>query len=93
MHLAILTLRFRLPGNRSLKDKRRRLNGLRDRFGKLPGIAVCESGLQDSTQEAEWSFVAVGTTRAIVDQSLDKIEDWIVESVDAVILHQNRELL
>ncbi|MFK7916113.1 MAG: DUF503 family protein, partial [Pseudomonadales bacterium] len=44
MKTVALQVRFVLHGCRSLKDKRKRLRGLRDRFGKQTGLAVCESG-------------------------------------------------
>lgn len=69
LHIAVLRLRFHLEGCGSLKDKRQRLSGLRDRFGRLPGIAVCESEAHDSLAEAEWSFVAAGGSRQITSSA------------------------
>ncbi|MEE4283615.1 MAG: DUF503 family protein [Pseudomonadales bacterium] len=43
MNIACLTIVFHLHGCQSLKDKRQRLAGLRDRFGKQTQVAVCES--------------------------------------------------
>ncbi len=43
LHIAVLRLRFHLEGYASLKDKRRRLCGLRDRFGRLPGYGCQRS--------------------------------------------------
>jgi len=93
LHIALLRLRFHLEGCASLKEKRQRLAGLRDRFGRLPGIAVCESGAQDALDEAEWSFVAAGTSRQINDRALADIESFIGESVDARVMARDLEIL
>ena len=93
LHISVLRLRFHLEGCTSLKDKRQRLGGLRDRFGRLPGIAVCETGSQDALAEAEWSFVAAGGSRQITDRALAEIEDFVAESVDARVMRRDLERL
>ena len=93
MHIAILTLRFHLEGCVSLKEKRQRLSGLRDRFGRLPNVAVCESGEPDTLQRAEWSFVVVAGTRAIADKQVAEIETFVAESLDARVGGRELEYL
>ena len=91
LHIAVLRLRFHLEGCGSLKDKRQRLSGLRDRFGRLPGIAVCESDAHDSLAEAEWSFVAAGGSRQITDRLVADVETFVAESVDARVMARDLE--
>lgn len=91
MHIGVLTLRFMLHGCRSLKEKRQRLSGLRDRFGKSVTVAVCESAYQDSHQHAEWTFVAVGQTVKLVDQMLGEIEQKVYDYTDAAVIDVARE--
>jgi hypothetical protein len=93
MRIGVLTVSFSLPGCRSLKEKRQRLAGLRDRFGRYSNVAVCESDFADVHQRAEWSFVAAAQSAALVDQTLTEIESRILESVDAEVLNFGRELL
>ena len=90
MHIAVLSLRFHLEGCTSLKEKRQRLGGLRDRFGRQPNVAVCESGDQDARERAEWSFVVAAGTRAIVDRTVAEIETFVAETLDARV--SGREL-
>lgn len=92
MRIGVLSLRLRLEGCSSLKEKRQRLNGLRDRFGRLPAVAVCESDLADSRQQAEWSFVCAGNDAANVTRKLDGIEKFVLENVDADIVDRQFEL-
>ena len=74
-----------LPGCRSLKEKRQRLGGLRERYGRQVNVAVCESNFQDVHDRAEWTFVAVARPRGSIEQTLADIEQRILESVDATI--------
>ncbi len=90
--MGLLVLEFHLTGCTSLKEKRGRLGGLRDRFGRLPHVAVCESDFADSLQRAEWSFVALGHDVAFVSGTLQEIERDIVGRVDAVIARRRREM-
>jgi uncharacterized protein YlxP (DUF503 family) len=76
-----------------LKEKRQRLSGLRDRFGRHTGIAVCESGLQDAHQRAEWTFVAVGQNSALVDRTLADIEQKVELNGDANLIDVERTVI
>lgn len=92
MFAGLLTLTFHLEGCRSLKERRQRLGGLRDRFGRLPQIAVCEQP-SDTLQHACWHFLALAQTRAQVEQSLDRIEQFAARELDAVLTEQSLEWL
>ena len=93
MHIGVLDLDFHLPGCAALKEKRRRLARLRDKFGRVPNLAICESDHQDAHQRARWSVVAVAADAVVVEQSLANVERWAAESVDATIVGVDRELL
>ena len=93
MHIGKIKLSFRLPGCRSLKEKRSRLRGLRDRFGKSPMLAVCEIGGKDSHQFSEWIFLACSMERALIDKNFSKIESFVSTSLDAQVLEIVREWL
>lgn len=92
MHIGVLDLDFHLAGCASLKEKRRRLSRLRDKFGRVSNLAVCESDFQDSHQRARWSVVAVAGDAVVVEQSLASVERWAAESVDATIVGVDRDL-
>ena len=90
--VGLLELEFHLEGCASLKEKRGRLAGVRDRFGRLTNVAVCESEFADVHQRARWSFVATGSDVRVVNSTLDALERDIVLHIDAVITHRTREL-
>jgi hypothetical protein len=93
MRVGVLALDFHLPGCASLKEKRRRLARLRDKFGRIANLAVCESGFQDSHQRARWSVVAVASDAVVVERSLADVEQWAAMSVDANIVGVDRNSL
>lgn len=93
MHIGVLELHFHLPGCASLKEKRSRLQRLRDKFGRTPNLAVCESGYQDTHQRARWDIVAVASNAKVVEQALANVETWAQERLDATIIGVERELL
>ncbi len=93
MHVGVLALDFHLAGCASLKEKRRRLARLRDKFGRIANLAVCESGFQDSHQRARWSVVAVASDAVVVERSLADVEQWAATSVDATIVGVDRNSL
>ncbi len=93
MNVALLQVVFHLSGCRSLKEKRQRLKGIRDRFGRSPNVAVCESAHQDALQRAEWSFVASASSRAVVEKCLSEIERSLSLSVDAELVDVRRRWL
>jgi uncharacterized protein len=93
MQIGVLRVSFALPGCRSLKEKRQRLGGLRERFGKQVNVAVCESDFQDMHDRAEWTFVAAALTGKLIDQTLTEIENRIIETVDATVSGIDREIV
>lgn len=93
MVIMVMVVDFHLVGCQSLKERRHRLSGLRDRFGKQSNVAVCESAYQDHHQQAQWTFVGVGSSHRLVEQTLAAIESALQERVDAVITGLTRESL
>ncbi|MDX1464675.1 MAG: DUF503 domain-containing protein [Halomonas sp.] len=93
MHITILTLTIALPGCRSLKEKRQRMGGLHERFGRYPAIAVCESGDHDRHAASEWTFVVVGRTARAVEALCSEVEERCQRTVDGRVMNVRRELL
>jgi uncharacterized protein YlxP (DUF503 family) len=84
---------FHLGGCRSLKEKRQRLKGMRERYGKKPNVAVCESDYQDVHQRAQWAFVATAGSGDVAERSLSEILQNIESSVDAQLIGVEQETL
>ena len=92
MHIGVLALDFHLAGCRSLKEKRRRVGRLRDKFGRIANLAVCESAYQDShsARAGRWSRWRRCQGRS---GGVDEVERWVAESVDATIVDVDREVI
>lgn len=93
MHIGMMIIEFFIEGCNSLKEKRRRMSGIRVRFGSKLNIAVCESNYQDMHQKAEWTFVAVANDSKSLNQTFTNIENQIESNVDALLTNIHREEL
>jgi len=93
MHIVVLTMRFSLPGCRSLKEKRQRMGGIQERYGRQPAVAVCESGDRDRLDSSEWSFVVTGLSAQEVESLCSEIEDRMQRTVEARVTDVIREKL
>lgn len=93
MHISVLTLIFSLPGCGSLKEKRQRIGGMHERFGRNPAVAVCESGELNRHDASEWSFVVVANSEREVESLCSQIEDKIQRTVDGRVMNVTRQLL
>lgn len=92
MNIAVMTLYISLPGCASLKEKRQRMGGLHERYGRNPAVAVCESG-RDRLDMSEWSFIVVGNDGQQVESLCSEIEDKVQRTVDGRVTDAVRELL
>ena len=93
MHVGLLQIEFFLSGCRSLKEKRQRLGGIREKYGRTANVAVSESARQDTHQRAQWSFVAIATSPDVVERTLSEIERSLQSTVDAQLVSAEREWL
>jgi uncharacterized protein len=93
MQIGLLIVRISLPGCRSLKEKRQRLGGLHERFGRNAAVAVCESADQDAHERSEWSFVVVSQTARGLESICSDIERRVLSSIDGVVVNVTRERL
>lgn len=93
MHIGILTVTFSLPGCSSLKEKRQRVGGLHQRFGRNPAVAVCESGQRDQHDASEWTFVIAMTTKREIESLCSQIEDKLQSIIDGRIMTIEKEFI
>lgn len=93
MHIAILTVSISLPGCRSLKEKRQRMGGIHERFGRNPAVAVCESGERDRLDASEWTFLVAANESQKTESLCSEIEEKLLRSVDGRLGDMTREWL
>ena len=70
-------IEIRIPGVRSLKEKRRVVKSLKEQIRNRFNVSVAEVGALDSWQRAEIGICCVSNSRARSDQMLAKVVDKI----------------
>jgi uncharacterized protein len=83
MHLATTTWDLHLPACHSLKEKRSVLKPLTNGLRRALNVSVAETGHQDTWQRAEIVCAAVGSARAVVEETL-RAADRLVEETDGI---------
>jgi uncharacterized protein YlxP (DUF503 family) len=81
--VAVRTWELHLEGCQSLKDKRSVIKPLTMSLRKSCNVSVAETNHQDLWQRAEIACAAVGSARAVVDETL-RSADRLVEEADGV---------
>jgi uncharacterized protein YlxP (DUF503 family) len=77
MALGTLTLQLEIPGCKSLKDKRSRLNPLITRLHREFNISVAEIDHQDAWQSAVIACVMISNNPKHAQRALQKITEWV----------------
>jgi uncharacterized protein YlxP (DUF503 family) len=85
MVIGLLSLEIFLPYSRSLKDKRKVLNALRDRVHGRFNAAFAELDFQDKWQRARLGIVTLNSQKGIVDQVLQKVLRDVEENMQGEI--------
>ena len=93
MVVGVAKLRLRLPGNQSLKGKRKVIKSICERVRQRFNLAVAETDSQDLWQTGELGIVAVGNQGRFIDSKLDKAINFVEDMQLAEIVDVQRELI
>ncbi|HEY7460500.1 MAG TPA: DUF503 domain-containing protein [Gemmatimonadota bacterium] len=74
MTVGMLVLELEIFGAQSLKEKRFVLKSLLDRLPNQLNVSVAEVGHQDLWQRAEIAVVTVGSSRKVVEATLQSVD-------------------
>jgi len=77
MVVGVCTISLRLPGNGSLKGKRRVVKSIIARLRREFNISIAEVDEQDSWQRATLGVVCVSTSAGYAHGLLTKVVNWI----------------
>ncbi|MGH7831449.1 MAG: DUF503 domain-containing protein [Candidatus Binatia bacterium] len=77
MVVGVLKLSLILPENHSLKGKRGVVKSIQARVSHQFNVSVAECDAQDLWQRAVLGFGVVGSSRQVVDATLQKIADFV----------------
>ncbi|MDD8026869.1 MAG: DUF503 domain-containing protein [Acidobacteriota bacterium] len=92
MVVGLLTLELHFPHARSLKDKRRELQGLKDRL-RRHNAAVAELDHQDVWQRTRLGIVTLNADASIVESILDAALRDVEAHLNGVIVQAERRFL
>lgn len=93
MTVGTCRIELRLPGNRSLKGKRRVIKSLKDRIRGRFNVSVAEVDRLDEWQRATLGIACVSNDSRLVDETLAKIVNLIEAEADVLILDYGIDLM
>ncbi len=93
MVVGIGSIVLRLPGNTSLKGKRKVVKGVVTRLQNAFNASVAEVGANDSHQRAEIGFAFVGNDRRFINSKLDKALNFVETMQVAEIIETDVEII
>jgi hypothetical protein len=92
MVVGLLTLELHFPHARSLKDKRRELQGLKDRLRRT-NAAIAELDHQDVWQRTRLGIVTLNSDASVVEAVLDGALRDIESHLNGVVAMAERRFL
>ncbi|MSR23287.1 MAG: DUF503 domain-containing protein [Gemmatimonadetes bacterium] len=89
--VVVLTWQLRIPGCRSLKEKRMTVRSLRDRLRHGFDVSVAETGFQDIHDRAELTVALVASDGRLAESLANEIDRFVVESGKALVTESRRD--
>jgi uncharacterized protein YlxP (DUF503 family) len=92
-NVLVLTWKLRIPGCRSLKEKRMTVRSLKDRLRHHFHVSVAETGYQDVHDLAEITVALVASDGPTAESLADKVDRFVSENGRAIVTEFARERL
>ena len=94
MHVGVCTIDLRLPGNGSLKGKRRVIKSIVTRITREFNVSVAEVEDQDLWQRAVLGVACVSSSASYAHGQLERVVQWIeAQRFDVELLDYQIEIL
>ncbi|HUU01578.1 MAG TPA: DUF503 domain-containing protein [Myxococcota bacterium] len=93
MVVGVVRLVLRIPGNDSLKGKRKVIKQIIERTRGRFSLAVAECGLNDNHRQAELGLACVGNDRRTCNSVLDRAVGYIDSLGTALIIDRELEII
>ena len=90
--VGVLRLSVRVPGSRSLKDKRRVIRQLCDRLRNRQHLSVAEVGHREDHGRAVLAATMVSSDARLIQSTLDKAVHQIEQTSPAILDHRTIEI-
>ncbi|MCK4776741.1 MAG: DUF503 domain-containing protein [Actinomycetia bacterium] len=93
MITAVTIITLSIPGNNSLKGKRALIKSLMARVRKKFNVSSAEVDLNDMHRSAVLAFSTVSTEKAIIENTFEKLCEWIeINFPDVMVTKREIEL-
>jgi uncharacterized protein YlxP (DUF503 family) len=94
MHVGVCTIDLRLPGNGSLKEKRRVVKSIVARVTREFNVSVAEVDEQNTWQRAVLGVACVSASASYAHGQLERVVQWIEDQrLDVELLDYEIEML
>ena len=94
MHIGVCTIELRLPGNGSLKGKRKVIKSVVRRVGQQFNVSIAEVDAQNLWQRAVLGVACVSASSGYAHGQLERVVQWIeTNRPDVELLEYHIELL
>lgn len=93
MYVGVCKIVLRLPEASSLKGKRHIVKKVVERVKNRFNVSIAEVGFNDSWQQAEIGFSAVGNEGSFINSVIDKALDFIEDMQVAEIVETDVEII
>lgn len=93
MVVGVCRLQLSLPGNNSLKGKRKVVRSVLDRTRARFNVAAAEVDHLDDLRRAELGFAVVSNDSAHANSMIDTLRSFVETSVDALVTDTRIELM
>ena len=93
MVVGICKIVLRIPGNASLKGKRKVVKGVITRLKNTFNVSAAEVGANDNHQRAEIGLAFVGNDRRRINSKLDKALNFVEAMEVAEIIDSEMEII
>lgn len=93
MVVAIAVVELHIPAARGLKEKRKVIKSLIDRLARRYRVSIAETGHQELHQRSEIGLALVGSDRAHLEQSMDRIRQVFETMPDAEVIRWDQDLV
>jgi len=89
--VTVMTWELRIPGCRSLKEKRTTSRSLKDRMRNRFHVSVAETGYQDVHDRLELTAAFVTSDARLADSIASKLDRLVAENGRALVVRSERE--
>lgn len=94
MHIGLCTIELRLPGNGSLKGKRRVIKSILTRVRREFNVSIAEVDAQNAWQRAVLGVCCVSSSAGYAHGLLERVVQWIENNrPDVELLEYRIEML